>query len=39
MTLRKFTVKPTVLDGSTSIFLDPANGHRCFGEIVIVPRK
>jgi hypothetical protein len=39
MTLHRFTVKLTVLDGSTSIFLSPANGHRCFGEFVIVPRK
>jgi hypothetical protein len=39
MTLTKLTIKLTVLDGSTSIFLDPANGHRCFGELVIVPRK
>ena len=39
MTLRTFTIKLTVLDGSTSIFLSPANGHRCFGELVIVPQK
>jgi hypothetical protein len=36
MTLRRLTIKLTLLDGRTSIFLNPANGHRCFGELLIV---
>ena len=38
MTLHRLTIKLTLLDGQTSIFLSPANGHRCFGELLIVPR-
>jgi hypothetical protein len=38
MTLHRLTIKLTLLDGRTSIFLNPAKDHRCFGELLIVPR-